>query len=476
MSPVEIRSTPPPLRLGSRGLLAWICTSNPFYVLSALLFLAGLRLSFGAADEVEAYALMSGLGGYTLLLAVTAFLLVRFARVWDDARTVLLLVVLMFLATSVTVDEFLVQSPSRGQLLSLAGLSFAIAVSESLLRGSRLALPVLFRLPYYLILSLFFLYPLTLSSLVDRPKNEFLLWGLFGFATMAGLVFLTLLPAIRRGPDYLHENGSPWQWPLYPWTLFGLLACAVPARAFLLCWSMHLLQNAEAGTLVFGLYFLVPFGLALCVLLLEIGLVSESPGLLRLTLILPAGLVMLAILGHRPDAIYQHFVEVLLRRLGGDPLYLTVIGVGLFYAYAASRRVYLAAEAFTGVLFALAFLRPEALRQPTMQLYQPELILLASGLQLALGLWRRNSVHCLVAASCLLVAANYTIAAGLLPELRGAILIHLFWLMLMIIGATLNDEIAEVLRYLAPPLGVSLCIIVLFGIDTTPMGLPAWVL
>src|SRR5262245_64209858 len=107
--------------------------------------------------------MMSGLAGYTLLLAATACVLVRYAKVWDDVRTVLLLVVLMFLATSVTFDELLVLSPGQGVACSVGGLLFALAVSDGLLRTTRLRLPALFRVPYYLILSLFFLYPVALA-------------------------------------------------------------------------------------------------------------------------------------------------------------------------------------------------------------------------------------------------------------------------------------------------------------------------
>src|SRR5207237_9914697 len=97
------------------GLLRWVSCNNPFYVLSACVFLVGLWASFQAGSgDAETWALMSGLAGYTLLLAVTAFVLVRFANAWDDLRTVLLLVVLMFLATSVTFVELLVVSPGRG--------------------------------------------------------------------------------------------------------------------------------------------------------------------------------------------------------------------------------------------------------------------------------------------------------------------------------------------------------------------------
>ena len=232
ISSADVRAASAALPIGSgRGLLRWVSTSNPFYVLSAGLFLAGLWISFGTQyEEVRTWALMSGLGGYTLLLAVTACVLVRFGNVWDDVRTLLLLVVLMFLATSVTFDEVLVFDPVRGYLCYIIGLLFAIGVSEGLLRGIRLALPVRFRAPYYLILSLFFLYPLALRPFLADPHGEALLWGLFGFSPIAGLLFLTLLPAIHRGPDYVRDNGSPWRWPLYPWVLFGVLALAVPAR------------------------------------------------------------------------------------------------------------------------------------------------------------------------------------------------------------------------------------------------------
>ncbi|MHC5541172.1 hypothetical protein ACYOEI_23365, partial [Singulisphaera rosea] len=91
-----------------RGLVRWLYTSNPFYVLSAELFFVGLRVSFNTQRATfETWALMLGLAGYTLLLASTACALIRLGRVWDDMRSLLLLVVLMFLAMSVTFDDTL---------------------------------------------------------------------------------------------------------------------------------------------------------------------------------------------------------------------------------------------------------------------------------------------------------------------------------------------------------------------------------
>jgi hypothetical protein len=473
----DVRVSPAPARPDpGRRLLRRVCTNNPFYVLSAGLFLAGLWASFGAQSEaVQTWALMGGLAGYTLLLAVTACLLVRFGNVWDDVRTVLLLIVLMFLATSVTFDEVLVLDPARGLACYLGGLLFAVAVSEGLLRGIRLRLPGWFRLPYYLILALFFLYPLALSPLVNRPHGEALLWGLFGFSTAAGLVFLTLLPAVRRGPESVRDNGSPWGWPLYPWVLFGVLGFAVPGRAFLLCWSMHLLGGVDHDRLIFGPYFLVPFGLAVAALLLERGLVTGTRGVLGWALALPAGLVALALVGHRDDSVYREFLGVFTARLGGDPLWVTLLAVAGFYAYAWLRRAPLAAEMLTGALVALAFVGPDTLDSGELVGPEPAPLLAAGVLQLGLGLWRGDSRRCLVGAGTLVVVAALAFPGGSeVSPLRALIAFHGLLAAVLLVGAAFDDGLGRRLRLAGAALALAACLGVLFG----PMdaGVPAWAL
>ncbi len=199
-------------------------------MISADLVFIGLRMSFDTSGKTfETWALMIGLAGYTLLLAATACLLIRSCRVWDDVRTLLLLVVLMFLATSVTFDDTLASNPRLGRACFAGGFVFAAAVSEAVLRVIRLSLPALFRVPYYLILALFFLYPMAVSPFVGDPDGPALQWALWGFSPTAGLVFLSLLPAVRRGPESVAKNGSPWRWPLYPWVLFAVLGLGVCA-------------------------------------------------------------------------------------------------------------------------------------------------------------------------------------------------------------------------------------------------------
>jgi hypothetical protein len=473
----DARITAAPLpRSGGPRLILRICTNNPFYVLSAGLFLVGLWGSFGGqVGSVAVWALMSGLAGYTLLLAVTACLLVRFGNVWDDVRTVLLLVVLMFLATSVTFDEVLVLEAGRGVLCYLCGLALAVAVSEGLLRGMRLRLPALFRAPYYLILALFFLYPLALRLWTDQPRSEELMWGLFGFSAVAGLVFLTLLPAVRRGPEYTRDNGSPWPWPLYPWTLFGMLAFAVPARAFLLCWSMHLLAARDQDRLIFGPYFLIPFGLAVAAILLEIGIVCGRRGVLGVALALPAALVLLAFLGHRHDAIYRSFLDVFRTRLGGNPAWVALLAVAGFYAYAALRRVPLALDALTAALAALAFVGPGTLRWGEWVAPQVLPLAAAAALQLGVGLWQRRAGRCLLgialaAAAALAVGSNAATAM-----LRAVAAYHVALAGVLAVGAVFTGDFGRQFRLAGALLVLLACLATAFGHITPPGGVPAWV-
>src|SRR6185437_3281318 len=417
-----------------------------------------LWISFGAqSGEVQTWALMSGLAGYTLLLAVTACLLVRFGNVWDDARTVLLLVVLLFLATSVTFDEVLVLNPSRGFACYLGGLFFAVVVSEGLLRGIRLALPAWFRIPYYLILSLFFLYPLALRPLLAEPRSEALMWGLFGFSPVAGLIFLTLLPAIRRGPDYVRDNGSPWRWPLYPWVLFGLLAFAVPARAFLLCWSMQLLDSGDLQHVIFGPLFLMPFGLAIAILLLEIGLVSQRRAVFGIALAMPALLVGFLIIGHRDDPIYRNFLDVFTAQIG-EPLSVTLLASASFYAYAGLRGTPCAVEALTSVLVMLAVVGPNTLDERELVSWQPAPLLAAAVLQVSLGTWRRDSWRCLMGLGLTALAALTVVTPP-----QGAIVFHLALFGVLLIGAALDDALARFLRVVGSALVLLACLLAMLG-------------
>jgi len=372
--------------------MSWISTSNPLYVVSAALFLFGLRVSFGDPErDVDSWALAGGLAFYTMLLAAAAVLLVRFAGIWNDVRTVLLLVVLLFLATSVTFDELLVMNPSRGRLLNAVGLAFAMLLSEGILRAIGLKLPFGFRLPYHLMLALFFIYPMVLSSLARDPTSEVLKWSLFAFPSVAGAVFLLLIPAIRRGPDLLRNNGGPWPWPFYPWSLFAFLAVAVVGRSFLICKSFHLLTDASITATIFAPFFLVPFGFALSMLVLEIGLEGKRRGAMAVALVAPLALVIVAGIGHREDATCRTFIDLFMERTGETPLFLTLVLATAFHVYAWLRGAPFATEALTASLAGFAFMQAHTLALADLDLLQPAWLAMPVIFQGLLGLYRREA-------------------------------------------------------------------------------------
>jgi hypothetical protein len=374
-----------------RTLLQWVSTSNPLYVVSAGLFLFGLRISFGDPDnDTDNWALASGLAFYTTLLAAAAVLLVRFAGIWNDVRTVLLLVVLMFLATSVTFDELLVMNPARGLALNLCGLGFAIALSEGILRAIRLKLPTGFKWPYLLMLTLFFLYPAWLASLARDPRSETLQWSLFAFASVAGAVFLTLLPAVCCGPEYVSDNGSPWPWPFHPWSLFVFLAFAVVGRSFLVCKSFHLLDGQRITDTIFAPYFLVPFGFALAVLVLELGIVAKHRGTQWVALGMPAAFLLMAGIVNR-DGPAEEFLTLFMDGTYASPLFLTLVGGCGFTLYAWVRGVALATEALSAGLAAFACVTPETVTLADASVVRPEWLVAPVVLQGVLGLIRRDA-------------------------------------------------------------------------------------
>jgi hypothetical protein len=433
------------------GVVGWICTKNPFYVISALLVMAGLRASFDPSAQVfHTGPLLLGLAGYTVLLAAAGCHLIRFGNVWNDVRTILLLIVLMLLASSVIADEVLARQRVLGIACDAAGLAFAMIISEAVLRGARLRLPLGFRLPYYLFLALFFLYPVALTRLLAHPADPTLQWALFGFAPAAALVSLTLLPAVRRGPEYVRSNGSPWVWPLYPWTLFAFLGIGVCARAAYLCLSVHYsarggFYTAELGT-IFSPYFLVPFLLAVDVLLLEIGLVGRHRGVIRLALAVPVGLMLMTLVGNRPEAVYEQFLQRFMTTLGGSPLYLTLVTAAAFYGFAAARRVSAAWDGLTVVLVLLAIVDGHA--RGLLELVRPRILPLGAiaVVQLMLAAHGGRSGRAVVGIAGLLGTIAFGMPQNWPGPERILIVYHLGAFGVLAIGACCDDALGRAAR------------------------------
>jgi len=463
------RNGPPDVVRGARGLIRFFYTNNPFYVVSAGLVLWGLWISFDTTRETfEAGALMAGLTGYTLLLAAAACFLVRYGSLWEDVRTILLLIVLMFLAISMTFDESLAIHPRVGTRWLLAGLAFAVVLSEGLFSGMRLRLPVLFRMPYYLILALFFLYPVALNPVVDKFYHPALQWGLFGFSSVAGLVFLTLLPAVRRGPRCVRQNGSPWRWPWYPWVLFGVLGFGVCMRTYSLCWTMH--PEYDPAN-VFRPFFLVPFLLSANILLLELGIVSHLKGVQRAALIAPVGPLILAATGLSAATPDLGFLQRFTGTLGGSPLFFALIATTAFYALASLRRVPHASTALAVALAAFSVCGPQTVDHETLVGPRGAPLLAVAALQLWIGVRSRSAGRCLLAACCLVGAMTLDLRETAFTRYQGVIPVHLVLAAVLVVGAVFRGRVARFLQYLGAALILTAGVVALIG-DPRLLGNP----
>ena len=175
--------------------------------------------------------------------------------------------------------------PRRGAVGYLAGFFFAVVVTESVLHAIRLRLPGWYRAAYYAVLALVFLYPIALAPLPERPESPRPSVGALRLFAAGGLA--SLVARCRRpggGAGYVAKNGSPWRWPLYPWSLFFVIAGGVGIRCYSLCVSFHFVNGSRT---IFGPYFLVPIGLALSLVWLEIGIAARRKGVMVAASVMP---------------------------------------------------------------------------------------------------------------------------------------------------------------------------------------------
>lgn len=441
------------------GVFQFLYTQNPFYLISACLILYGVQTAFhpAAGELINPWYLMSTLCGYTLLLAVTAYLIIKFGKVWDDARSIVLILLLMILAVSVSFDEIVNLLPEAGRNLLLFGFVFSLAITEGLLRGLRIRFPLLLRLPFYLILALFFFYPLYVSPEVTDLSREATRWRIFLFPTIAGICFLTLLPAVRRGSQALRENGTPWQWPWFPWAAFGVLAFGVCLRAYVLSVSF---ETSRGYYSMFGGYFLVPFVFAGLILLLEIGIKEQVPKLLQ-GLSAAAPLVLLLAF---PIGVDRGLFEIFLAdfvRVVGSPVFLTLCGLSLFYVYGWLRGLPKAEFGFVGAMCGLAFVGPETVSFES--LTEPEVWPLAvvGCVELIHTLIRPNSLRCFIGTTGCVVALTILLQETVLLAYPMTTGYHLVLLSLLILGGLFKDEFAGDLRGIAALLIPINCLIAL---------------
>lgn len=434
-----------PLATAIPALVRFLYTHNPFYLIGTLLVLFGVQQCLGREPSLATSGLLVAvLAAYTLLLATIAAVVIRIGQVWDDARTILLVIVLLFFMLSTSLDFhllFTLEAPWPGTKLLVGGLLFCVLLSEMVLHGLRIGLPAVYRGPYYLVLLLLFGYPIALGWMNYYSYYESLTWALFLFPAAAAATLLTLLPAARIPPWREPKTGTPWRWPFYPWSLFVYLTVGLAIRAW---WLTIAFEPAKGPDAYFRPYFLLPLAFVWAVLILEMGIARRLPQAVVASLAIPLAGVLSGFPGPPQNAVEAMFLDRLVSTIGSPPQ-LMAWGLVGFYSYCWLRGIR-AAEGFlvASGLFA-SLIDGQTLDWSALNRPNPLVIAVVAGALLGLAIhrnstWRAVAGAILAAMSLSLTGAKSAMTDGWFWQW------HVLPLALLAIAVFFNDELAKALR------------------------------
>ncbi len=439
-----------PAAHAAASVVRFLYTQNPFYLIGTLLILFGLAQCFGREPTLATSGLLVGLlAGYTLLLAAIAAVIIRLGKIWDDARTILLVIVLLFFMLSTSLDFhllFTLEPPTPGSLLLAGGWLFSILLSEALLRLLRIGLAARYRLPYYLILTLLFGYPVLLGWIDWHGAHAARSWTLLSFPAAGALALLALLPAARTRRRDEPVSGTPWIWPYYPWSLFVYLTIGLAIRSW---WLTISFEPAKGAEMCFRPYFLVPLALAWSALIVEMGKARHSLAAITAGMLLPLACLAVAFPGPPQNQVEIAFLGRLTAALGSPPQ-LVAWSMLAFYGWTWLRRIPSSEVLLVGLgLFA------SALGRETVDLYslaspQPLVVAAVAALLVVQAIRHESTWRALAAGSLVVVAARF---AG--ARLGGESLWFWQWhaplAAALLLPAVFNDPLARRLRAIAWP-------------------------
>jgi hypothetical protein len=428
-----------------RSFAKFLYTQNPFYLISCGLIIYGLQLATQSYPDLisRSILLTVSLGAYTLLMALTSVGVIRLGKVWDDARSILLVMVISQLALSTGVDELCNSNWKEGGRMLLLGGVFSLAITEFVLWSCRIRLPSWYRLSYYALLLVFFAMPAILGRAVEERHVRLTNWGAPLFSVLIGAALLLLAPAIRRGRKLVRRNGTPWRWPLFPLSAFAIIGMLACLRTHAIWMSFGYLGAAAR----FEPFLLLPIALACLVLLLESDVGSRVPVRGYITMACAPALLSL---GTSRGGLTYLPIRSDLQIYCGSAMTVTLLLIIAFYAYAVVRRVPFAGHAFAFALMALGLFAelPEIALNAGLQRWMITLLAAVAYLLMCLRSWRSDVlwlVFSVVSAVTIFMAADAHEAPTAGAISAGSLLL----LAMLLLGACFATRLAIVLRQLA---------------------------
>ena len=445
MSDTQARADGPPPH---RGLWNLLYTQNPFYLISAALVLYGIRAAYGDVQvgELNCWIMMLVISFYTAVVAATGVLIVRSGSVWDDARSILLVLCLLFVAISVCADELLMIDPDAALGLIGFGYLFSAVTSELVIRGLGIRMRRCIRIPFHLMLILLDVFPYFVSPEVWDLDAVTVAWRIWLFPQLFAVGLLTLWPAARGGASVFAENGTPWKWPWFPWTLFSVLTAIAMFRTYILGLSFGSTRMSD-WDVTFGGYFFMPIVMALAILVLEAALAAKSEKFQRIVLcVVPVAVLISIPIGWSAD--FRRFLADF-RDVFGSPVWLAVWGLVVFYLHAWTRRVSGAMWGVTATVGGLAIIGPETVSLQTLLPVESWPLGIAALLLIAEGIRSHSSPRTVAGWGVGCLALYFALTQWGISTFRWTISYHTFLVGLTVISLTVRDRFGVLLQYAA---------------------------
>lgn len=263
--------------LDIRKIGQWFWRGNPFYLVSAALALYASTILFDTQDIwMETAVPVAILAGYTALCAATVTFIVRRGQVWDDARSLLFIILALPLALSASLDDKVIDRPQVSMVWMAGSLAVVGTLIHLVKKGLNISFSRLIEWMAAMLLGLFYCYPFLLSQLLRSYPTlpEKAIRGIACFPVVTALLLLPLLREVRNG-NLRRENGTPWS-HITEW-MFGIFLAAVLIRTYLFSISFYGGRGVggygqmETG---FGLWLLLPLLVFLLLLTIEYALRS----------------------------------------------------------------------------------------------------------------------------------------------------------------------------------------------------------
>ena len=431
---------------------ARLTNHNPFYVISAVLMLYGLHISFSDnLDPTRGWLQLQLFLGYILLLSLTGILIVRYGKVWEDARTLFLIILLLFIALSNSFDRVCLDNEYLGlQFLGISLVS-ALAICESVLWFLAIRLPWFYRMVLYLQLAIMFCYPPWLGHLSLTDQTDSLGWLAMGFSTLIAASNLLLLPAARRGGQELRRNGTPWGWPMYPWTLFVILWIGIVIRSWSLTYSFDPTKGFNSG---FQPYFLIPLFLSIIVITAE-SCIRQRENRTWTRFVVAPFLVAFFSFPGQPVTIVQARYLSLLQESIGSPAQITAMLLIGYFVYLMIRRVRAADWGLAASIGMLSVVNHNTLDLQTIQWVNPLTAYIAIVFLASCAILRRCSSRLCVAVNCGIMVSWHLLTETIYIDSQSYLQNHILVIATLLIGFTFNDLLGRIIRLSAGLISLS---------------------